>query len=91
MKKLLAIALIAFAFTACKKKDTDQHCWKCENSKSITNDDGTTTTTLEIEDKCGMTAEEIHVYERRYRARKMLEVTYGNKVCTQVEDTTGQK
>lgn len=91
MKKLIAIALIALAFTACEKKDTDQHCWVCENTKSVTNQNGVTTTTTETETKCAMTAADISVYEKRNEARKLLQVTYGDKKCKQIEDTLGQK
>jgi|GEM_PF-5607386 hypothetical protein len=91
MKKLIAIAFIALAFTACKKEDTDQHCWVCENTKSETDDNGVTTTTLENEEKCGMTADEISVYEKRYTRRTLLTVTYGDKKCKQIEDSLDQK
>jgi hypothetical protein len=91
MKKLIAVALIALAFTACEKKDTDQHCWVCENTKSVTDDKDITTTTSETETKCAMTADDISVYEKRYAARKLLKVTYGDKKCKQIEDTLGQK
>lgn len=87
MKKILAIALIAVSLTSCDKEYNEQRCWVCTNTKSTTNDDGTTTTVEEEEEKCGMTPEEIHVYERRYTARTLLKVTYGDKTCTELPET----
>lgn len=86
MKKLLAITLVALSFAACKKHDSDRHCWTCYHTKTSTNSTLTQSTWTDSLYMCDMTPDEIHVYEDRYQARELDGIKYSDMHCLEQPD-----
>jgi hypothetical protein len=86
MKKLYAIAFIAFCFASCEKKEV-RHCWACGYTKTTTDDKLLHTTVIaDTIKQCDMTEEELRIYEGRYKARELNGVKYSDMHCSQVPD-----
>ena len=86
MKKLFVLGLVTLSFAACKKHDSDRHCWTCHNTKTWTDDRLVSTTTTDTVKLCDMTPDEIHVYEDRYNTRQLLDTVYSDRHCFEEPD-----
>ena len=84
MKKIFAACFVVLSMAACEKNDTDLHCWECTYEKMVDDVNGQVTTTEESREVCGLTEEEIRIYEQRYQRRTELNTTYGDMKCTQI-------
>lgn len=84
MKQILAFSVVVMLMASCKK--SEQHCWVCAQSRTNYDENHTPTTVVDSTYLCDMTAEEIHVREKRYTARELLNVTYGDMKCVEKDN-----
>lgn len=86
MKKVFVFALVTLSFAACKKTDSEQHCWSCYYTRTFPDADNNYTSVTDTNKFCDMTAQEMRTYEATNKERTLLKVHYSDTYCIEQPD-----